>query len=29
MDNEDILSDLGYDKAEIAKLYESGVIRKV
>lgn len=29
MDNEDILSDLGYDEAEIAKLYESGVIRKV
>ncbi len=29
MDNEDILSDIGYGEEEIAKLYDSGVIRKV
>ena len=29
MDNEDILGDAGYSSEEIAKLYESGIIRKV
>ena len=29
MDNEDILSELGFDEAKIAEFYEKGVIRKV